>query len=93
VAAHGGGQGRILKGGQAEAAVGPVGGTGAALPLVALNGRLEVVRTGEVVQLALQWVQILRVPVTIILLLILLLILLILIIILVLILKEILYRN
>jgi hypothetical protein len=61
-AAHGGGQGRILKGGQAQAAVGTVAGAGATLPLVALNGRLEVVGAGEVVQLALQRVQILRVP-------------------------------
>jgi hypothetical protein len=60
-AVHGGRQRRVLEG-QPHAAVGTVGRARATLPFVALDGRLEVVGGGEVVQFALHGVEILRVP-------------------------------
>ena len=60
-AAHGGGQRRVLEG-QPHAAVGPVGGASAALPLIPFNSGLQVVGAGEVVQFALHRVQIFRIP-------------------------------
>ena len=60
-AVHGGRQRRVLEG-QPHAAVGSVGRARATLPFVALDGRLEVVGGGEVVQFALHGVEILRVP-------------------------------
>ena len=58
--AHRGGQGRVLER-HPHAPVGSVG-AGAPLPLVALDGGLEVVRVGEVVELTLQRIQVLGVP-------------------------------
>jgi len=60
-AVHRGRQRRVLEG-QSHAAVGSVGRARATLPFVALDGRLEVVGGGEVVQFALHGVEILRVP-------------------------------